>query len=167
MKHLRQTNLNLKRHRQCSLRQKMSIVERHLGHLLATPQTDHFEGPLLTDRWGETWGVRRRVQRMWLKRGAVQCLLLSPRTKPESELERFPYTRINWGVLMDSEWINWWLSYFAVLTQCALTTQHTHVHVHHYGAMQMFTPMSWFVSFCEQKGFAINLALSNNIKLQT
>lgn len=60
-----------------------------------------------------------------------------------------PPPRINWGVLMDSEWINWWLSHFAVLTQCALMTQHTHVH--HCGAMQMFTPMSWFVLY---KGLA-------------
>lgn len=51
-----------------------------------------------------------------------------------------PSPRINWGVLMDSEWINWWLSYFGVLTQCAQTTQHTHLHGHHCGAMQMFTP---------------------------
>lgn len=77
-----------------------------------------------------------------------------------------PSPRINWGVLMDSEWINWWLSYFAVLTQCALTTQHTHLQVHHCGAMQIFTPISWFASFCKKKSLVINLASSDNIKLQ-
>lgn len=78
-----------------------------------------------------------------------------------------PAPRINWGVLMDSEWINWWLSYFAVLTRCALTAQHTHLHVHRCGAMQMFTPMSWFVSFLWEKGLVIDLVSANNIKLQT
>lgn len=147
----------------------MNIAERHLRHLHPSLTQNRSVWPVPPHRQvrgrreesgGGCSGCGFRGQR---------CSASCYHSGQNRSLNRraSPAPRINWGVLMDSEWINWWLSYFAVLTRCALTTQHTHLHVHRCGAMQMFTPMSWFVSFLWEKGLAIDLASSNNIKLQT
>lgn len=125
-------------------------VERHLRHLL--PSSLRAIPPL----WQVSGDIRSQ------KEGAANVAADGSRAAPPAITrarlaELPPAPGINWGVLMDLEWINWWLSYFAVLTQCALTTQHTHLH-EHCGAMQMFTAMSWFAFLCKKTGLAINLA---------
>lgn len=123
-----------------SLKQRMSTVERPFCAIPPHRQVR-----------GHTRSQEEGAADVALK-GSSQHLLLSLRTKPEPELESFLYTQDQLGSIngfgVDQP--------MAIVFHCCdsvctdnPTHTHTHLHVHHCAAMQMFTPMSWFVSFHE------------------
>lgn len=97
----------LKRHQRCSLRQKMNIVEKDLGHLHPLlHKTDHLMQSLSQTGEGRHEESGGGCSGCGFR--GEQCSASCYHSGQNRSLNwrASPTPRINWGVLMDSEWIN-------------------------------------------------------------
>lgn len=101
---------------------------------------------------------------MWLQRGAVQCLLLSLRTKPEPELESFPYTQDQLGSINGFGVDQLMAIVFRCFDSvCTDNPTHTSACPPLWCNADVYTHALVCI-LLREKGLAINLVSSNNIK---